>query len=105
MDKQYFVYILANYKNGTLYVGVTNDLYRRVTEHKQGRVKGFTQRYKVYKLVYYEVIDNVYNAITREKQIKKWYRKWKIELIEKYNKKWEDLYYNLFDGSPGQARR
>ena len=95
-DKQFYVYILANKKNGTLYVGVTNDLIRRVSEHKSKLIKGFTSKYDVDKLVYYEVYDNSYNAISREKQIKGGSRNKKIELIEKDNKNWNDLYCGLF---------
>jgi len=93
--ENFYVYILANEKNGTLYVGVTSDLIKRIYEHKNNIVKGFTARYKVYNLVYYEECGDIYEAIQREKQIKKWYRKWKIELIEKFNPEWEDLYYKL----------
>jgi len=93
--KFYYVYIMASRKNGTLYIGVTNDLVRRVYEHKNGLVGGFTKKYKVHSLVYYEATENALSAITREKQIKKWYRKWKIELIEKENRDWRDLYEEL----------
>ena len=95
-DKQFYVYMLANKKNGTLYVGITNDLIRRVSEHKSKLIKGFTSKYNVDKLVYYEVYDNSYNAISREKQIKGGSRNKKIELIEKDNKNWNDLYCGLF---------
>ncbi len=90
--KCYHVYILASKKNGTLYIGVTNDLPRRVHEHKCGTVPGFTKRYGVDKLVYYETFANVYDALTAEKRLKVWKRQWKIELIEKRNPKWHDLY-------------
>lgn len=90
--KQYYVYILASKKNGTLYIGVTNNLIKRIYEHKHGLVEGFTQSYAVNKLVYYEETPDIKSAISREKQMKKWYRKWKIELIEKENPKWKDLY-------------
>jgi len=82
-----FVYILASKRNGTLYVGVTNNLVRRVLEHKAGSVSGFTARYSVTILVYYEAFDNMYDAIVREKRLKKWKRQWKIELIEEHNPK------------------
>jgi len=95
--KSYFVYILASKKNGTLYIGVTNDLVRRVYEHKEGVIDGFTKKYNVKKLVYYEIHNDIRNAIQREKQIKKWYRKWKIELIEKNNPEWNDLYPMLIN--------
>ncbi len=93
--KKYYVYILASQRNGTLYCGVTNDLIRRVYEHKNELVEGFTKRYKVYSLVYYEVFDSIELAIEREKDIKRWYRKWKLELIEELNPLWEDLYDKL----------
>ena len=91
----YFVYILASKKNGTLYIGVTNDLIKRIFQHKDNLVEGFTKKYGVYKLVYYEIFKNINDAITREKNIKKWKRKWKIELIEELNPNWKDLYYTL----------
>ena len=91
----YFVYILASKKNGTLYIGVTNNLVRRVIEHKEKLVKGFTYNYNVDKLVYYEVFESIELAIRREKAVKKWYRNWKIELIEQSNKNWEDLLNNI----------
>jgi putative endonuclease len=94
-EKCYYVYILANHRNGTLYVGVTNDLVRRVFEHKNSKIDGFTKKYSVHKLVYYEVMEDVDNAIFREKQLKKWNRKWKIEIIEKHNPFWKDLYYDI----------
>ena len=91
----YYVYILANNKNGTLYVGVTNDLIRRIYEHKNDLVDGFTKKYNVHQLVYYEIVEDVEAAIMREKQLKKWNRKWKIRLIENKNPTWEDLYDKL----------
>ena len=95
MDKQYCVYILANRKNGTLYVGITSDLIRRVGEHKNKVVAGFTKRYGVDKIVYYEVFDDPKNAIKREKRLKYYKRAWKIDLIEKNNPQWKDLYKGL----------
>ncbi|QWR77104.1 GIY-YIG nuclease family protein [Candidatus Magnetomonas plexicatena] len=89
--KQYYVYIMANKKNGTLYVGVTSDLIKRVHEHQSDMSEGFTKKYKVHNLVYYEKSNYIDVAIEREKQIKKWKRQWKIELIEKYNPEWNDL--------------
>jgi len=89
--KSYYVYILASKRNGTLYVGVTNNLERRVVEHKTKNSEGFTEKYNVNMLVYFEDTGNVVSAIEREKQIKKWNRKWKIELIEKFNSDWKDL--------------
>lgn len=93
--ENFYVYILASEKNGTLYVGITSDLIKRIYEHKNNIVKGFTEKYKVHKLVYYEECSDIYEAIQREKQVKRWYRKWKIELIENFNPEWEDLYYKL----------
>jgi putative endonuclease len=93
--KQYFVYILASKRNGTLYLGITSNLLKRVYEHKNNLVEGFTKKYNVHNLVYYETYNYVHDAIAREKNIKKWKRQWKIELIEKSNPKWEDLYYSL----------
>ena len=92
---QYFVYILATYKNGTLYVGVTNDLSSRTQQHKNNLLPSLTSRYGVHKLVYYEIFEDIYEAISREKQIKNLLRKKKIELIEKENPEWEDLYDKL----------
>jgi putative endonuclease len=88
--KNYFVYILTN-KSKTLYVGVTNDLLRRMYEHKNKMINGFTKRYNITKLVYYEVFENIESAIKREKQIKGWLRKKKITLIEEMNPHWNDL--------------
>lgn len=93
--KSYFVYILASKRNGTLYIGFTSNLVNRVWQHKHKVVRGFTERYDVDKLVYYEQTENVYSAITREKQLKKWNRSWKIRLIEEMNPKWLDLYPDL----------
>ena len=93
--KNYYVYILASKRNGTLYVGITSDLLKRVSEHKNKVVGGFTEKYNVTRLVYYECYDDPENAILREKRLKKWKRKWKLELIEKANPKWNDLYEEL----------
>ena len=93
--KQYYVYILASQKRGTLYIGVTSDLVKRIYEHKNDMVDGFTKDYKVHNLVYYEATSDVESALTREKQLKKWKRAWKIELIEQNNSEWIDLYPNL----------
>ncbi|KAA3635162.1 MAG: GIY-YIG nuclease family protein [Calditrichaeota bacterium] len=95
MLKTYFVYILASKKNGTLYIGVTNDLKRRVSEHKNKLVKGFTSQYNIDKLIYYEMTENISAAIVREKQLKKWKRSYKLALIEENNPMWEDLYSSL----------
>jgi putative endonuclease len=91
----YFVYILASKKNGTLYTGMTSNLIRRVYEHKNNIHEGFTKKYSVHILVYYEHTTDVKAAILREKQIKKWNREWKINLIEKENPNWDDLYKGL----------
>ena len=95
MDKQYYVYILASKRNGTLYTGMTSDLIKRVWQHKNNMVEGFTKTYQVKQLVYFEVHQQAEEAIKREKQIKKWNRKWKLELIEKNNPNWEDLYGSI----------
>jgi putative endonuclease len=92
---QYYVYILASRRNGTLYTGVTSDLVKRVHEHKSDLVDGFTKAYGVHNLVYYETVDDVDSAISREKQIKRWKRAWKVELIEGVNPDWRDLYPDL----------
>jgi len=83
--RQYYVYILASKRNGTLYIGVTNNLLKRVYEHRNDFVDGFTKKYHVHNLVYYEVYSDIHDAINREKRMKKWKRQWKIELIEKTN--------------------
>ena len=92
---QYFVYMLASKRNGTLYIGVTNNLLKRVHQHKNDIEEGFTRKYNVHSLVYYEVFNRIQDAITREKQMKKWKRQWKMELIEKSNPNWEDLFESL----------
>ena len=93
--KQPVVYILASKRNGTLYIGVTSDLIQRVYQHKNGLVEGFTKKYRVHHLVYFEPHEDMYHAILREKQIKKWNREWKLRLIEKNNPEWRDLYDGL----------
>lgn len=95
MTHSYFVYILASQKNGTLYIGITNDLQRRIYEHKHNLVKGFTSKYSVHVLVYFETTVDIKSALEREKQLKKWNRAWKIELIEETNPEWKDLYSDL----------
>lgn len=95
MHKQPAVYILASKRNGTLYTGVTGNLVQRVWQHKQDLVPGFTQKYHVHTLVYFELHEQMLNAITREKQIKNWKREWKIQLIEKDNPQWKDLWENI----------
>jgi putative endonuclease len=91
----YFVYILASQRNGTLYVGVTNDLLRRVYEHREGLISGFTKRFHVKHLVYFEAHRDINEAILREKRIKRWRRDWKLELIESLNPNWKDLWSDL----------
>lgn len=91
----YFVYILSSQRNGTLYIGITNSLLRRVWEHKHKMVEGFTNKYEVHHLVYYETHEDIESAITKEKQIKKWNRLWKLKLIEEKNPDWKDLYMDL----------
>ena len=97
MTKQPAVYMLASQPNGTLYTGVTNDLVRRVWEHRNDTIDGFTKQYGVHRLVYYELHTSMIEAIRREKQIKKWRRAWKIELIEKENPEWRDLWPSIME--------
>ena len=93
---RYFVYILASQAYGTFYVGVTNDLIRRIYEHQEGLVPGFTKKYGVKQLAYFEVHEDINEAIRREKSIKRWSRKMKIEMIQRTNPTWQDLYPTLF---------
>lgn len=93
--KNYYIYILSNRPYGVLYIGVTNDLIKRVWEHKEHVIEGFSKRYWTGMLVYYESCENILSAIAREKQIKKWNRQWKIELINKTNPHWKDLSVDL----------
>lgn len=95
MDGKAAVYILASKRNGTLYIGVTSDLRKRIWEHREGFVDGFTKKYNVHRLVYYELFADMYNAITREKRLKKWRRTWKIRLIEEKNPHWDDLWQQI----------
>jgi putative endonuclease len=95
MRKTYYVYILASQRNGTLYIGVTNDIVRRAFEHREGLVPGFTKKYRIKMLVYSETFEDIGFAIEREKRLKKWNRAWKLELIEKLNPDWHDLYETL----------
>jgi putative endonuclease len=95
MSKSYFVYIVGSGQYGTLYVGVTSDLVGRVWQHKQGVIEGFTEKYDVKKLVWFELHEDVTAAITREKQIKKWNRDWKVNLIQRVNPRWDDLYEQI----------
>jgi putative endonuclease len=96
-DKTFYVYILSNKPYGTLYVGVTSDLIQRVFQHKNKELKGFTSKYGVDKLVYYEIHLDAYDAFQREKRIKKWKRQWKINLIEENNPHWEDQFFGLLE--------
>ena len=101
MSRDPFVYILASGWRGTLYIGVTSDLMKRVWEHRNGVTKGFTTRYKVHRLVHFEPLGSMDAAIEREKQLKRWHRAWKISLIEERNPNWEDLAVALgFDPLP-----
>ncbi|MBP9726571.1 MAG: GIY-YIG nuclease family protein [Gammaproteobacteria bacterium] len=93
--KNYYVYILASQRNGTLYIGVTSHLIRRVWQHKSGEVPGFTSEYKVHQLVYYEMHDDILMALKREKNLKAWKRAWKLGLIDHNNPDWKDLYFTL----------
>jgi len=95
MEYKYFVYILASKKNGVLYIGITNNLVRRVFEHINALIGGFTKTYKTKFLVYYEMFQDIDKAIEREKVVKTWNRDWKIRLIEKYNPEWKDLFNNI----------
>ena len=94
-QKQFYVYILASARNGTLYIGVTSNLARRVWEHRSKAICGFTSKYGVDKLVHFEVFDSAEAAIRREKALKKWNRAWKLRLVEKSNPDWEDLYERI----------
>ena len=95
MQKQFYVYILTNKTNGTLYIGVSNDIVRRIYEHKQKLVDGFTKKYELDKLVYYESFNTAPDAIQREKQMKKWNRAWKLKRISALNPEWKDLYAQI----------
>jgi putative endonuclease len=92
---QYYVYILTNKNNKVLYIGVTNDLERRIFEHKNKLVEGFTKKYNLNKLIYYEMTEDISSAIEREKQLKNWHRDWKINLINSFNPTWKDLSLDL----------
>ncbi len=95
MEKEFYVYIQASDRNGTLYVGVTSNLVQRAWQHKEKLVDGFTKTYEVEKLVWFEKHENAESAITREKRIKKWNREWKVRLIEETNPYWNDLYSSI----------
>jgi putative endonuclease len=92
---QGYVYIITNKKEGTLYIGVTSNLPKRIYEHKQKFVDGFSKKYNLDKLVYYEILNNIQEAIKREKQLKNWKREWKLNIINKFNPNWEDLYSSI----------
>ncbi len=94
-ERKFWVYIVASRIGGTLYIGVTNDLVRRVHEHREGQTEGFTKKYAVHRLVHFERFDDVENAIRREKRLKSWNRAWKTRLIEESNPDWIDLYYQI----------
>ena len=96
-DKCFYVYIMTNCMNGTLYIGVTSNLINRVYQHKSKSIKGFTEKYQLDRLVYYEIIHGSLEAIAREKQLKKWNRDWKINLIKDFNPAWEDLYFKVLN--------
>jgi len=98
--KEYYVYILSNQINSVLYIGVSNDLIRRMYEHKNKLVNGFSKRYNLNKLLYFEKTDNVEVAIQREKQLKNWHRQWKLNLIKENNPEFKDLSAEWFDGDP-----
>ncbi len=95
MQKHYYVYILTKARNSTFYVGITSDLQKRVFEHKSKTIEGFTKKYDIDQLVYYEIFDNPENAIKREKRLKKWNRAWKMNVIEEMNPNWNDLYEEI----------
>ncbi len=98
-EKQPAVYILASKKNGTLYIGVTSNILKRVWEHKNSLINGFSKKYSANKLVYFEIWADMYSAISREKKLKKWHRKWKIDLINTINPEWKDLYEEIISGN------
>lgn len=93
----YYTYILASGRHGTLYIGVTNNIVKRIWEHKQDIVEGFTKKYSVHSLVYFEITESIESAIKREKQLKEWHRQWKINLIETHNPEWKDLYDTILE--------
>ena len=103
MDKTYAVYILTNYNETTFYIGVTGNLQKRIFEHKNKVVEGFTKKYNVDKLVYYEITNDVESAINREKQLKRWHRQWKINLIKEMNPEFKDLSENWQDAETSSA--
>ena len=96
--KTYFVYIMTNRRNGTLYIGVTNDIIRRVGEHRAGEAEGFTKKYGLTRLVYFERFNSIESAIRREKRLKTWLRAWKVRLIHQENPEWDDLWEVILKG-------
>ena len=100
----YYVYILASKRNGTLYIGVTDDILKRMQEHKYGVYEGFSKKYSVHRLVYFEIFEQASDSIKRERQLKEWKRQWKVELIEKHNQQWNELYGILQDMDPDFRR-
>ena len=95
LTRSYFVYIMTNKKHGTLYTGVTNDLVKRTYQHKEGQVEGFTHKHGLKHLVWYEPFDDIEQAIAQEKRIKRWRREWKLQLVEKQNPDWDDLWEEI----------
>ena len=95
MSLAYYVYILASRKDGATYVGVTNDIVRRIFEHRTKAVRSFTSKYNITRLVWFEIYDDPISAISREKELKKWKRAWKVQLIEAQNPQWDDLYESI----------
>ncbi|MBC8412818.1 MAG: GIY-YIG nuclease family protein [Nitrospira sp.] len=95
MKENFYIYIMASQRRGTLYIGVTSNLMKRVYENKNGQVDGFTKKYGIYRLVYYEIARDTETALLRERQMKKWNRVWKLRLIEEHNPEWADLYDSL----------
>jgi len=102
-DKVGYIYIMANKPNGVLYIGVTSNLENRIHQHRNNLIFGFTAKYNLHSLVYYEVFGGIAEAISREKQLKNWRRKWKIDLIERSNPGWRDLYYKITDAESSSA--
>ncbi len=100
----YYVYVMTNRRHGTLYVGMTNDLIKRVGQHKQNMADGFTSKWGLHTLVYFEMIEHAYEAIQREKRFKKWNRSWKVQLIDENNPDWADLYPEILGMGPRSSR-
>jgi putative endonuclease len=96
-NKQYYVYMMASRRNGMLYIGITSNLIKRAYEHKNDLAESYTSKYRIHSLVYFETAEDIMSAISREKQLKKWNRAWKVALLEKKNPEWRDLYYDLME--------